>query len=170
MSTTFAEPKDLNISEPNELLIKEARRKGRRRHLRGSLIVLAALLVTVLLIVGWGGRTSPNKLTTGDDAKSPASTARFLCLDALGARALNSAAEKLETVRQFGYGPTDIQPAANAFKSLGPSQTVGVCWTGAPSAGYELYAVATGYKPVRIEGVTGIGFKSTPAPGFVDIP
>ena len=98
MSTTFAEPKDLDISEPNELLIKEARRKGRRRHIRGSLIVLAALLVTVLLIVGWGGRTSPNKLTTGGDAKSPASTARLLCHDALGARALNSAAEKVNTV------------------------------------------------------------------------
>jgi hypothetical protein len=170
MSITVTEPRDLGIQEPNKLLIKEARRKGRWRHLRGSFIVLAVLLVAVLLIIGWGGRTSPSKLTTGDDAKSPASTARFLCHDALGGRALNSAAEKLGTVRQFGYGPTDIQPAANAFKSLGPSQIVGVCWTGTPSAGYELYAVATGYKPVRIEGVEGIGFKSSPKPGFVDIP
>jgi hypothetical protein len=47
---------------------------------------------------------------------------------------------------------------------------VGVCWTKKPSTGYVLYAVALNYKPVRIEGVTGVGFTSTPLPGFVDIP
>src|ERR1035437_10342950 len=100
---------------------------------------------------------------------SPTTTAQALCHDILGARALNSEPEKVSTIRQFTYGP-DVHPAPNAFLGLGMNQVVGVCWTGRPSIGYELYATASGYKPVRIEGVKGVGFRSAPAPGFIDIP
>jgi hypothetical protein len=124
-----------------------------------GLIALAALGAT-LAAVESAGRPRP---------PSPTATARALCHDILGARALNSEPEKLITVRQFTYGPGS-RPAPNAFPGLDTSQVVGVCWTAKPSTGYELYAVASGYKPVRIEGVTGVGFTSTPLPGFVDIP
>jgi hypothetical protein len=100
---------------------------------------------------------------------SPTATARALCHDILGARALNSEPEKVSTIRQFTYGP-GVHPAPNAFPTLGTNQVVGVCWTGRPNTSYKLYAVASGYKPVLIEGVTGVGFTSTPLPGFVDIP
>jgi hypothetical protein len=120
------------------------------------LIALVALGVSLAAFTGAG--------------PSPTSTARLLCHDVLGGRALNSEPEKVSTVRQFGYGPADFHPAPNAFRTLGAIHTVAVCWTGTPNGGYELYAVTTGYKPVRIEGVTGVGLKSTPTPGFVDIP
>ena len=124
-----------------------------------GLIALAALGAT-LAAVERAGRPRPS---------SPTATARALCHDILGARALNSEPEKLITVRQFTYGPGS-RPAPNAFPGLGTNQVVVVCWSGKPRTGYELYAVASGYKPVRIEGVTGVGFTSTPLPGFVDIP
>lgn len=100
---------------------------------------------------------------------SQATTARALCHGILGARALSSAPTTLRTVRQFTYGP-GIHPAPNAFPGLSGNEVIGVCWTGKPSAGYELYAVAAGYKPVRIEGVSGVGFTSTPRSGFAEIP
>ncbi|HEY5111509.1 MAG TPA: hypothetical protein VII67_04180 [Acidimicrobiales bacterium] len=124
-----------------------------------GLIALAALGASLAAVESAGRTRSP----------SPTATARALCHDILGARALNSEPEKLSAVRQFTFGPGD-HPAPNAFPGLGTNQVVGLCWIGRPSTGYRLFAVATGYKPVRIEGVTGVGFRSTPLPGFVDIP
>ena len=121
-----------------------------------SLIALVALGVSLVAFTGAG--------------PGPTSRAQLLCHDVLGGRALNSESEKVSTVRQFSYGPADFHPAVNAFPALRTNQAVAVCWTGTPSRGYRLYAVAAGYKPVLIEGVTGVGFTSAPAPGFVDIP
>lgn len=124
------------------------------------LIALAALGASLAAVENAG---RPRSL-------SPTATARALCHDILGARALNSEPEKLSTVRQFTFGPATHPAAPSAFPGLSTNQVVGVCWIGRPSTGYKLFAVATGYKPVFIEGVTGVGFTSTPLPGFVDIP
>ena len=132
---------------------------------RGAAFVVAGLIALATL----GATLAAVKSAGRPRPPSPMATARALCHDILGARALNSEPEKLIAVRQFTYGPGS-RSAPNAFPGLDTSQVAGVCWTAQSSTGYELYAVAPGYKPVRIEGVTGVGFTSTPLPGFVDIP
>ena len=145
--------------------------RHRRHHIvltvryRGAAYVVAGLIALATL----GATLAAVKSAGRPRPPSPTATARALCHDILGARALNSEPEKLITVRQFTYGPGS-RSAPNAFPGLDTSQVAGVCWTAQSSTGYELYAVAPGYKPVRIEGVTGVGFTSTPLPGFVDIP
>jgi Protein of unknown function (DUF4232) len=58
-----------------ELLIKEARRKARRRRLTVVLVLLAAVLVVVVLIVAVGAsRINAKKTTSGDLAKTVASS------------------------------------------------------------------------------------------------
>ena len=73
MTGTATETKANYIPEPAELLIKEARQKGRRRHRRVALILFAALAAAATLIVSWGGRTGPGTAATGDVAKSTTS-------------------------------------------------------------------------------------------------
>jgi hypothetical protein len=164
--------RDIAFEAPGiaELLIEEARRKGRRRRLAGGgFIVAVVLMFAAIAFAVLRGPTEPNTGRPTSPAVTTAATARTLCHNILGGRALNSKPEQLSTVRQFTYGP-GVRPVPDAFPGLGKDQTVGVCWTGRPSTGYELYAVAFDYTPVRIEAVRGVGFTSTPQPGFVDIP
>jgi hypothetical protein len=164
--------RDIAFEAPGvaELLIEEARRKGRRRRLaRSGIVIAVALTVAAIVFAVLRGPTEPSTGRSSSPAVTAAATARALCHDILGGRALNSESEKLSTVRQFTYGP-GVRPVPDAFPGLGKNQTVGVCWNGRPSTGYKLYAVAFDFKPVRIEAVRGIGFTSTPQPGFVDIP
>lgn len=161
-------------SEPLELLIKEAREASRRRRFGWiTFFFVVALVATVIAsLTVTSSKPSPQIGNGNNDAtgRQLTTTARNLCHDILGAQALNSDPVKVSTVRQFTYGPTDIQPAPDAFQGLGKNHVVGLCWTGGPSTSYQLYAVASHYKPVRIEGVSGVGFTSTPPPGFMDFP
>jgi hypothetical protein len=62
-------------SDPAELLIKEARQKARRRRLIVGVVLLAASLVVVVLLVAVGAsRTNLKKTTSGDLAKTVASS------------------------------------------------------------------------------------------------
>jgi hypothetical protein len=157
-----------------ELLIKEAREASKRRRLGWFTFFIVTAVVATLIASLAVARTEPSsqigsgiKDATG---RTVAAAARVSCHDVLGARALNSEPTKVGAVRQFGYGPDDLHPAPNAFQGLGANQVVRLCWTGRSNTSYQLYAVASHYQPVRIEGVTGVGFKSTPPPGFIDIP
>jgi hypothetical protein len=165
---------DARHDEPLELLIKEAREASRRRRLGWVVFFMVAAVVATVTASFAVASSRPSSPIGGgvkdESGRTLSATARVLCHDVLGARALNSEAANVSLVRQFRYGPDDFRPASNAFQGLGTNQVVGLCWTGTPNTSYQLYAVASHYKPVRIEGVTGVGFKSTPPPGFIDIP
>jgi hypothetical protein len=175
MSITSTHQPEVGVeSDRAELLITEAREASRRRRKGWFTYFIVGVVVATLItsIVVAGSKTSSQIGRGINDASrwNMTATARVLCHDVLGAQALNSEPAKVSTVRQFGYGPENFHPAPNAFPGLGANQVVGLCWTGSPNSGYRLYAVASHYKPVRIEVVTGVGFKSTPTPGFIDIP
>jgi len=159
---------------PLELLIKEARDASKRRRLSWfTFFVVIAVVSAVITSLAVASSKPSSQIGSGiKDAtgRTLTATARVLCRDALGARTLNSEPTKVSVVRHFGYGPEDFHPAPNAFPGLRANQVVGLCWTGSPKTSYQLYAVASHFKPVRIEGVTGVGFTSTPPPGFIDIP
>jgi len=55
----------VEISDAAELLIKEARRKGRRRRLRVGRIVLAVLVIIAAALVAIGRATSPASKAIG---------------------------------------------------------------------------------------------------------
>jgi hypothetical protein len=175
MSITSTHQPEVGVEwDRAELLIKEAREASRRRRQGWSaFFIVGAVAATLITSIVVAGSKTSSQIGSGiNDAsrRTMAATARALCHELLGPQALNSEPAKVSTVHQFGYGPADFHPAPNAFPGLGANQIVGLCWTGSPNTGYRLYAVASHYRPVRIEGVMGVGFKSTPAPGFIDIP
>lgn len=104
---------------------------------------------------------------------TPAAVATSLCQMAFGSKALNSAPGTVENLRATTVGPPPLpgRPLgfANAFPKAEGSQTIGWCWTEKPGS-YELYAVTTGYKPIRVEGLAGQLETKTPSPGPADIP
>jgi hypothetical protein len=61
------------LTDPTELLIKEAREASRRRRLRGAAVLLIFVVIVVALLFAVGGRTSPKKAATGDLASSSVS-------------------------------------------------------------------------------------------------
>jgi hypothetical protein len=121
------------------------------------------LLLMVLLLAGCV--SSP---------ATPAADAKALCQSAFGSMALNSAPGTVEDLRTTTVGPPPPPPGrplgfANAFPKAEGRQTIGWCWTGKPG-NYELYAVTTGYKPIRVEGLAGQSETKTPSPGPAAIP
>ena len=123
--------------------------------------VMGALALTVPL--GACGGPSPHSISAA--SPPPTATARTLCHNAFGFGSLNSAPGTVSDVRAFiPGGPSDNRPAPHAFPRASSDEVVGWCWTGGPGS-YDLYAVAAGYKPVRVEGLGGPLETKTPPPG-----
>ncbi len=101
-------------------------------------------------------------------SSSPSTEAKSLCQGAFGSKALNWAPGTVQDVRTLRIGP-GVLAAPHAFPKAAANEIVGLCWTGKPG-NYELYAVAGGYKPVRVEGLGGKYETTTPGPGTVPFP
>jgi hypothetical protein len=110
--------------------------------------------VTIVLAVPSCGATT----TSSHSAKS-------LCQNVFGTKALNWSSGTVNDVRTLAIGP-GFRPAPHAFPKAKANETVRWCWTGKPER-YDLYAVSTGYKSIRIEG---LGVTQTPSPGPAPIP
>ena len=109
-------------------------------------------------------------LTACGSPAGPVTEARSLCQSAFGTKALNSAPGTVEDVRNLSIGPPPgYQPGSHAFRGTNGSQVIGWCWTGKPGD-YEMYAVTSGFKPVKIEGLAGPLETKTPLPGPAAIP
>ncbi len=124
------------------------------RNFRRTSVAMAVLLA--LGMVACGGPATPAAQVTA------------LCRGAFGNRALNSAPGTVQDVRTLSVSVGPPQHP-QAFAKARSKQMIGWCWTGGPG-NYVLYAVATGYKPLRIEGLGGTSFTNTPAPGPAPIP
>jgi hypothetical protein len=121
----------------------------------------SVLLVALGLVLALGTLDACGGPTT-------AAQARSLCQAALGSRALNSAPGTVEELRTLRIGP-GLLAVPHAFPRAAANQVIGLCWTGKPG-NYELYAVANGYEPLRVEGLGGKYITTTPGPGTVPIP
>lgn len=150
-------------------LVPEAWLRTRQRCRRNFVIVLASLVVASgaaiagLLVTG---ALSPSHGTLG----TPAVVARMLCKSAFGGRALNSAPVSVKKLRtSIPGGPERTPPLRNAFRGAPSTSVAAWCWTGRPQK-YRLYAVVNDYPPHYFEGVAGLPFTTTPAPGPAAIP
>ncbi len=72
--TSTRQPEVVEVNDPAELLIREARDASRRRRMKVAVFVLAFAVIVVSVVAVGSGRTSPEKATTGDLANSSVST------------------------------------------------------------------------------------------------
>jgi hypothetical protein len=160
-------------SDPLQMLIEEARMNARRRRF----LVVSVSLVTVFAIIGVSITMTSGSAPGKNGAKttapaSPSALARDLCQTSLGAQALNSAPGTVAEVRStfvVAPSPSGKLEFPNAFPGARGNQIIGWCWTGKPQL-YELYAVASHFKPMRVEGLGGAYILKTPEPGPAPIP
>jgi hypothetical protein len=119
----------------------------------------------------------PPTSATGDDSRGvsptqPGATADpgRICETALGATktVLNAMATSVQDVRQLAVGPGP-PVAPHAFATAQGTDRAAWCWTGVPT-NYTLFAVGPDGSTVRVEGLGGPTFTSTPAPGPAPIP
>jgi hypothetical protein len=92
-------------------------------------------------------------------------SASSLCRVAFDTGALNFASGTVGDLRNLAIGPA-LRPAPAAFAGAGAAEPIAWCWTGSPG-NYTLYAVAHGYQPVRVEGLSQ---RELPDPGPAAIP
>jgi hypothetical protein len=91
-----------------------------------------------------------------------------MCRRSLDGGFLNAEPATVSEVRLIRVGPGG-QPGQDALPSAAGETLAAWCWTGVPGA-YTLYAIGPDGARVRIEGLSGPEFASTPAPGPAPIP
>jgi hypothetical protein len=120
-----------------------------------------------LLLPAWysvvaGPSHSPAPAATADPGR--------MCATALGSTktVLNAMAASVQDVRELVVGPGRAV-APHAFATARGTDRAAWCWTGRPT-NYTLFAVGPDGSAVRIEGLGGPTFISTPPPGPAPIP
>lgn len=101
---------------------------------------------------------------TDSDALDPAATAASLCQSAFGEAVVNSAPGVVRDVRAIQVGPP-LQPPPHhdTFPGAKTTDVIGWCWSDRSGA-YKLYAVATEFEPVYVEGLSYAPSGPGPAP------
>jgi len=111
----------------------------------------------------------PPAATTPDD-RATATGAGRMCAAALGSTktVLNAVAASVQDVRELVVG-AGRAVAPHAFATAQGTDRAAWCWTGRPTD-YTLFAVGPDGSAVRVEGLGGPTFVSTPPPGPAPIP
>lgn len=111
----------------------------------------------------------PTRTTRNTVAVATADPER-MCADALSSTktVLNAMTASVQDVRELrvGIGPP---VAPHAFAPAPATDRAAWCWTGEPT-NYTLFAVGPDGSAVRVEGLGGPTFTTTPAPGPAPIP
>lgn len=129
--------------------------------------LLGAVLVAAFAMTACSGGDSATVGSTQQSSMST-STPDQLCATALPAGHLNAASTTVGEVHATVVGPGS-RPGSDAFVGSPDSAAAAWCWTGTPGD-YVLYAAGPDGESVRIEGLAGETFTSTPAPGPAPIP